>query len=166
MHNRSLACSIAIALEVILALKGGATLARDRTPRETPANSSIPAYPLKASANNRYMVDQNNLQFMIVGDSPHSLIGRMSKSDAEFYMANRVQYGINTYGLNSYVTTRPRVMPMGRRLMASRRLLLPVISQLQTPHTSSEPMRSSISPQHTASRSCWMPPRRMAGWPL
>ena len=33
---------------------------------------------------------------MIVGDSPHSLIGRMSKSDAEFYMANRVQYGINT----------------------------------------------------------------------
>ena len=33
---------------------------------------------------------------MIVGDSPHSLIGRMSKSDAEFYMANRQWYGINT----------------------------------------------------------------------
>ena len=96
MHNRSLACSIAIALEVIWALKGGATLVRDRTPRETSASSSIPAYPLKASANNRYLVDQNNLPFMIVGDSPHSLIGRMSKSDAEFYMANRVQYGINT----------------------------------------------------------------------
>ena len=33
---------------------------------------------------------------MIVGDSPHSLIGRMSESDAEFYMANRQRYGINT----------------------------------------------------------------------
>jgi hypothetical protein len=33
---------------------------------------------------------------MIVGDSPHSLIDRMSKSDAEFYMANRQRYGINT----------------------------------------------------------------------
>jgi hypothetical protein len=33
---------------------------------------------------------------MIVGDSPHSLIGRMSKSDAEFYMANRQRHGINT----------------------------------------------------------------------
>jgi hypothetical protein len=33
---------------------------------------------------------------MIVGDSPHSLNGRMSKPDAEFYMANRQRYGINT----------------------------------------------------------------------
>jgi hypothetical protein len=57
---------------------------------------SFPAYPVKASPNNRYLVDQNDVPFMIVGDSPHSLIGRMSKSDAEFYMANRQRYGINT----------------------------------------------------------------------
>jgi hypothetical protein len=42
------------------------------------------------------LVDQNNSPFMIVGDSPHSLIGRMSKPEAEFYMANRQRYGINT----------------------------------------------------------------------
>src|SRR5215469_5159087 len=56
----------------------------------------LPVYPVKASSNNRYLVDQNNSPFMIVGDSPHSLIGKMSKSDAEFYMANRQRYGINT----------------------------------------------------------------------
>ena len=39
---------------------------------------------LKTSANNRYVVDQNNVPFMIVRDSPHSLIGRMSQSDAKF----------------------------------------------------------------------------------
>jgi hypothetical protein len=33
---------------------------------------------------------------MILGDSPHSLIGMMSKSDAQYYMANRQRYGINT----------------------------------------------------------------------
>jgi hypothetical protein len=96
MHYRLVTGSIAIALEVIWALKADDALARDRTPAETSTNFSFPAYPLKASANNRYLVDQNNLPFMIVGDSPHSLIGRMSTSDVEFFMANRVRYGINT----------------------------------------------------------------------
>jgi Protein of unknown function (DUF4038)/Putative collagen-binding domain of a collagenase len=57
---------------------------------------NVPTYPVRASSNNRYLVDQNDQPFMIVGDSPHSLIGRMSKSDAEFYMANRQRYGVNT----------------------------------------------------------------------
>jgi hypothetical protein len=58
--------------------------------------SEVPVYPLKASINNRYLVDQNNTPFLIVGDSPQSLIGRLSKSDAVVYMANRQRYGINT----------------------------------------------------------------------
>ena len=33
------------------------------------------AYPLKLSSNRRYLVDQNNRPFMIVGDSPQSMIG-------------------------------------------------------------------------------------------
>jgi hypothetical protein len=65
-----------------------------------PTRPRTPVYPLKASANNRYLVDQNNVPFMIVGDSPQSLIGRMSKSDAAFYMANRQRYGINTLWVN------------------------------------------------------------------
>jgi hypothetical protein len=63
---------------------------------ELSTDGYLPVYPVKASFNNRYLVDQNNFPFMIVGDSPHSLIGRMSKSDADLYMTNRQRYGINT----------------------------------------------------------------------
>jgi Protein of unknown function (DUF4038)/Putative collagen-binding domain of a collagenase len=84
------------ALGIISAPGEGACSAGDRVATEASMSSNVPAYPLKASANNRYLVDQNNVPFMIVGDSPHSLIGRMSKSDATFYMSNRQRYGINT----------------------------------------------------------------------
>jgi hypothetical protein len=58
------------------------------------------AYPLKASANRRYLVDQENQPFLMVGDSPQALIGRLSVSDAAFYMKNGAGYGINTLWIN------------------------------------------------------------------
>jgi hypothetical protein len=85
-----------VALGIISALWGGVCSGADRVGTEASMSSNVPVYPLKASANNRYLVDQNNVPFMIVGDSPHSLIGRMSESDATFYMSNRQRYGINT----------------------------------------------------------------------
>ena len=56
----------------------------------------IPAYPLKASANNRYLVDQNDRPFLMIGDSPQNLITNLSPKEAEIYMANRQSYSINT----------------------------------------------------------------------
>src|SRR6185369_8726876 len=44
-----------------------------------------PVYPIKVSANNHYLVDQNNRPFMIVGDSPHSMIVNLSVSQADSY---------------------------------------------------------------------------------
>jgi hypothetical protein len=96
MRHRIGAYALALVLTIIWALNADAPLGRHRLPAEASENFGLPAYPLKVSANNRYLVDQNNLPFMIVGDSPHSLIVRMSRSDAEFYMANRAHYGINT----------------------------------------------------------------------
>jgi hypothetical protein len=93
MQYRMGALAIALALTVVWVRSGAV---HSRIPAEAAENGSVPAYPVKVSANNRYLVDQNNRPFMIVGDSPHSLIGRMSKPDAEFYMANRARYGINT----------------------------------------------------------------------
>jgi Protein of unknown function (DUF4038)/Putative collagen-binding domain of a collagenase len=58
------------------------------------------AYPLKPTANGRYLVDQNDVPFMIVGDSPQALIGNLSISDAAWYMKNRARYGINTLWIN------------------------------------------------------------------
>ena len=66
----------------------------------TIAVSVGPAYPLKASANNRYLVDQNNVPFLIVGDSPQSLIANLSPAEATTYMLNRRSYGINTLWIN------------------------------------------------------------------
>jgi hypothetical protein len=62
--------------------------------------SDGPVYPLKASANNRYLVDQNNTPFLMVGDSPQHLIANLSQSEAATFMANRRGYGINTLWIN------------------------------------------------------------------
>ena len=62
------------------------------TPTPTP---TAPVYPLKASANKRYVVDQTNVPTMIVGDSPHSLIVNLSEAQATQYFANRQSHGIN-----------------------------------------------------------------------
>jgi hypothetical protein len=78
-----------VALGIIWALAADAFSANDGATAEISTGPYVPVYPIRASSDNRHLVDQNNTPFMIVGDSPHSLIGRMSKSDAEFYMANR-----------------------------------------------------------------------------
>jgi hypothetical protein len=59
-----------------------------------------PAYPLKTSANNRFLVDQRDVPFLMVGDSPQNLVANMSPADAATYMANRRKYGINALWVN------------------------------------------------------------------
>jgi hypothetical protein len=59
-----------------------------------------PVYPLRASANNRYLVDQKNTPFLMVGDSPQHLITNLSRQEAAAFMANRRGYGINTLWIN------------------------------------------------------------------
>src|SRR2546427_353688 len=54
-----------------------------------------PVYPLKVSSNHRYLVDQNDTPFMIVGDSPQGLITDLSTAEADAYFANRASYGFN-----------------------------------------------------------------------
>ena len=68
----------------------------------TGATSTVarPAYPLRASANNRYLVDQNNMPFLIIGDFPQGLIGNLSQAEAATFIANRQAYGINALWIN------------------------------------------------------------------
>jgi hypothetical protein len=54
------------------------------------------SYPLKASANGRYLVDSNNMPFLAIGDAPHSLIVNLSDSDAAAYLRNRARNGVNS----------------------------------------------------------------------
>src|SRR5215471_16250011 len=88
--------SFGTAFGIIWLLAGPVFYTADAAATEISTGAYTPAYPVKASANNRYLVDQRSVPFMIVGDSPQHLIGKMSKSDAAFYMANRQRYGINS----------------------------------------------------------------------
>ena len=63
-------------------------------------SSASPAYPLKASPNNRYLIEQNDVPFLIVGNSPQALIGNLSLMEAAFFMKNRRRYGINALWIN------------------------------------------------------------------
>ncbi|MFZ0591548.1 MAG: DUF4038 domain-containing protein, partial [Bryobacteraceae bacterium] len=63
-----------------------------------PFDSSQPVFPLKVSENKRYLVDQRNVPFLIVGDTPQGLMGRLSERDADIYFADREAHGFNTAG--------------------------------------------------------------------
>ena len=92
-------CSVALAFAAL-------TFAPTSGPAkaETGAGSRATAgkfvYPLKPSSNHRYLVDQHNVPFMIVGDSPQAMIGDLSVSDAGAFIANRKAAGFNSLWVN------------------------------------------------------------------
>jgi hypothetical protein len=66
----------------------------------TPTTPEPLVYPLKVSANHRYLVDQNNQPFLMVGDAPQTIVATLSVDEAARYMENRRRYGINTLWVN------------------------------------------------------------------
>ena len=68
--------------------------------------AATPAYPLKKSANGRYVVDNNNVPFLIIGDAPHSILANLNNADATTYLTNRGSNGFNALWIellcNSY----------------------------------------------------------------
>jgi cell division septation protein DedD len=57
--------------------------------------AATPAYPLHPSANGRYVVDSNNVPFLIIGDAPHSILAKLNNADARTYLAVRGNRGFN-----------------------------------------------------------------------
>ena len=64
-----------------------------------------PAFPIKASVNNRYLVDQNDVPFILVGDAPQSMFANISTDDARAYLADRASHGINALWCDLLVDT-------------------------------------------------------------
>ena len=60
--------------------------------------AASPVYPVKISASGRYLVDQNNVPFLMVGDSPHTLVANL------------------TYGGRRVLSGRPRDEQLQRAL--------------------------------------------------
>lgn len=58
-------------------------------------------YPLKTSTTNpRILVDQDNVPFLVAGDSPHALFSNISLADAAVFLADRAARGINSLWVN------------------------------------------------------------------
>jgi hypothetical protein len=94
-------CLLVTAVAALLSFscqRGLATEGKDCTAAAQSSVAQSAAYPLKLSANHRYLVDQNNKPFLIVGDSPQGLMGRLSEEDADRYFADREAHGFNTAG--------------------------------------------------------------------
>src|SRR5277367_1890464 len=63
-------------------------------------------YPVKISGlNPRILVDQNNVPFLMVGDSPQSLVVNLSATNAAFYLADRATNNFNTVLVDAICTT-------------------------------------------------------------
>jgi hypothetical protein len=67
------------------------------------SSASSAAYPVKVSANGRYLVDQNNTPFLIAGDNPHALVTMVSLADAARYFDDRQAYGFNAMWIDVLV---------------------------------------------------------------
>ena len=67
------------------------------------SKASVPSYPVKVSANGRYLVDQNNAPFLIAGDNPHALVTMISTADAARYFDDRQARGFNAMWIDVLV---------------------------------------------------------------
>jgi hypothetical protein len=59
-----------------------------------------PAFPLRMGPTHRYLVDRQGKPFLIVGDSPQSLIVDLSEQDANRFFADRQAAGFNAVWIN------------------------------------------------------------------
>lgn len=64
------------------------------------AFAAQPVFPLKQSANNRYLVDQNNVPFLMIGDAPQAMVGNLSVAQSKLFIRNRATYGVNALWVN------------------------------------------------------------------
>ncbi len=91
----------AVCLTALVVLSGSPVTHASRAATSAARNGSTWAgrgfvYPLKVSRSRRYLVDQRNAPFMIVGDSPQAMIGNLSLPDAAAFIANRRAAGFNS----------------------------------------------------------------------
>ena len=95
---------VAVIAFVLIRSPGHASADASRSPTASRigARSRLPSavYPLKVGPTRRYLVDQRNVPFMIVGDSPQALTVNLSVADAEKFLANRRAAGFNSAWVN------------------------------------------------------------------
>lgn len=72
-----------------------------------------PAFPLRVSANRRYLVDANGAPFLLLGDSPQALTVNLSEAEAEMFLADRQAAGFDAVWVNLLCATYTGGRPDG-----------------------------------------------------
>jgi hypothetical protein len=62
-------------------------------------------FPIKGSANNRYLTDSTGTPFLIMGDSPQSMIANLDPEAMATYMEDRHRLGFNSILVDALCTT-------------------------------------------------------------
>ena len=76
---------------------GSLSAAHPRAAAAPAASSRARAvFPLRVSADRRYLIDKRNVPFFVVGDSPQAMIGNLSVAEAKSFIADRKSSGFNT----------------------------------------------------------------------
>lgn len=66
----------------------------------TYATPACPQFPLRVSSNGRYLETARGKPFLLVGDSPQSVVGNLSEPSAARYFADRERHGFNALWIN------------------------------------------------------------------
>ena len=61
---------------------------------------TTPAFPLKLSADRRYLVDQNDRPFLVIGDSPWSIVVEPTPAQVDLYLDDRAAKGFSLLLVN------------------------------------------------------------------
>src|SRR5271157_1475692 len=93
----------AVLLVALTFLGSGLPVARVCAAPPKVSSAGFPAYPLKVSDNRRYLVDQNNIPFLLVGDVPQSMVGMITPADAASFFDDRQAHGFNAMWINVLV---------------------------------------------------------------
>ena len=64
------------------------------------ATTSTAIFPLRVSADHRYLVDQQDRPFLVVGDTAWSLIAQLGEADIDRYLQDRRRRGFNSIIVN------------------------------------------------------------------
>jgi hypothetical protein len=70
-------------------------------------------YPLRPSANRRYLVDRKGRPFLMVGDSPQAIVANLTTARMERYFAERHETGFNAAWVNLLCNTGTGGRPDG-----------------------------------------------------
>ena len=96
MARASLSRILASAAGVLMLPAASLAFAQTAVPVTVSVTAASHAYPLKISANRRYLVDRNNIPFLIVGDNPQTMVTQISTADAARFMEDRAAHGFNS----------------------------------------------------------------------